>query len=351
MEVLADPGQGRGDLDAVLAQLLGPADAGEQQQLRRLDRPGGHEHLAPGPYGVQPGRGDAAVAVPDGPAGELRGGLELDVLHARAGVPVEEQPGALRVGAQGQVRPVERGLQIGGQRALAAAVGHVDVVPAGAEEAAPGPVGVEVGDLLVPQFDGRVDEGAGDRVGAVQPGVGDPLGAAGAGGGGGDVLLALQQGEVREHVLVRPAGRALVGPVVEVRGVAPDVHHDVEVAAAAGGLAARLVGAAAVEPGLRGAGVAPVHGAAEELVPGGRVVHLGRDPGAARLQDEDGGVRVLGEPVREHAARGARSHDDVVVLFHAHLCPLSPGSAPGRGPCRGSSPCRRSFRPRSGRSS
>lgn len=314
MEVLADAGQGGGDRDAVLAQLLGVADAGEQQQLRGLDRPRRHDHLPAGPYGVLPGRRRAAVAVPDGAAREVGGGLELDVLDARAGVPVEEQAAALRIGAQGQVGPFQR-LQIGGEDTLAAAVGHVDVVPAGAEEAAPGSVGVEVGDLLVAQLDGGVDEGAGDRVGAVLTGVGDPLRSAGPGGGSGGVLLALQQGEVREHVLVGPAGGALVGPVVEVRGVAPDVHHDVEVAAAAGGLAARFVGAAAVQAGLRDAGVAPVHGPAEQLVPGGRVVHLGRDAGAARLQDQDGDVRVLGEASGQDTARGAGSHDDVVVLF------------------------------------
>ena len=48
MQVLADPGQGVGDLDAQLAEEGGCTDAGELQELRRADGAGGEDELAPG---------------------------------------------------------------------------------------------------------------------------------------------------------------------------------------------------------------------------------------------------------------------------------------------------------------
>jgi hypothetical protein len=45
LEVLPDPGQVGHRVDAECAQLLGGADAGQQQQLRRPDRSRAHDHL------------------------------------------------------------------------------------------------------------------------------------------------------------------------------------------------------------------------------------------------------------------------------------------------------------------
>ena len=147
------------------------------------------------------------------------------------------------------------------------------------------------------------------------------------------------------HVLVRPAGRAAGGPAVVVRGVAADVHHDVEVARATGQLAARLEGLAAVEPGLRLAEVLPVHVRAEQRVPDRRVVDVRRHVRPAGLEQQDLRGRVLGQPVGDDRTGRAGPDDDVV---ERRPCALSPASGRGRAGtarCRGSSPCRRSCRP------
>ncbi len=48
MEVLPDSGQVGDDRDAELAQLVGGPDAGQQQELRGLDRACRHDDLTPG---------------------------------------------------------------------------------------------------------------------------------------------------------------------------------------------------------------------------------------------------------------------------------------------------------------
>ena len=56
----------------------------------------------------------------------------LAVLDAGAATVLEEQLGGLRVGLEGQVRAVERRLEVGPVGREPLAVDHVDVVPAGA---------------------------------------------------------------------------------------------------------------------------------------------------------------------------------------------------------------------------
>ena len=130
------------------------------------------------------------------------------------------------------------------------------------------------------------------------------------------VLLVLELLEVRQAVLVGPAGRAAGRPAVVVRGVAADVHHDVEVARPTGQLAARLEGLATVETGLRLAEVLPVDVRAEQRVPDRRVVDVRRDVRAARLEQQDRDLRILGQPVGHDGARRAGPDDDVVERRH-----------------------------------
>ena len=118
------------------------------------------------------------------------------------------------------------------------------------------------------------------------------------------------------HVLVRPAGRAARRPAVVVRGMAADVHHDVEVARAARQLAARLERLAAVEARLRLAEVLPVDVRPEQRVPDRRIVDVGRDVGPAGLQQQDPRRRVLRQPVGDDGTSGAGPDDDVVELGH-----------------------------------
>ena len=58
VEVLPDALQVRDDVDAVLAQVVGRADAGQHEQLRRVHRAAGEDHLGAGP-------GDVLAALAD----------------------------------------------------------------------------------------------------------------------------------------------------------------------------------------------------------------------------------------------------------------------------------------------
>ena len=88
VQVAPDAGQVGDDVDPEAAELVGRADAREQQQLRRLDRAGADDDLA---LGADP----LDRAVPD----------DLDADAARA---LEEQPLRVRAGQHGEVRASRR---------------------------------------------------------------------------------------------------------------------------------------------------------------------------------------------------------------------------------------------------
>ena len=112
LQALPHAGQVDGDGDAVLAQLRGRADAGQQQQLRAVHRAAGQHHL------------------PLGPDGHLVAAVPVD--HAGGPAPVDHDPGDRRVGQHGQVGPAQRRPQVRvrGRPAPPAALG--DLVAAGA---------------------------------------------------------------------------------------------------------------------------------------------------------------------------------------------------------------------------
>src|SRR6185295_3162929 len=121
----------------------------------------------------------------------------------------------------------------------------------------------------------------------------------------GAAALVLGLLEVRQQVFEAPAGHA---PAVEVLGLAADVDEAVDRRGAAEHLAARGEDAPAVQRGFRLRFVGPVDvGAGEELAVAERYV----DPavGIARpgLEQEHADLGVLGEAVREYAARRARA--------------------------------------------
>ena len=118
---------------------------------------------------------------------------------------------------------------------------------------------------------------------------------------------------------VREAGDP--GPLVVVERIAADVDHAVDRGRAAERLAPRAVHAPAVHARLRLGDVGPV--------PGGAVLRIrerGRHPDAplpprhrpTGLDEKHAHVRVLGEPAREYAPRGAGPDDNVVVAGCSH---------------------------------
>ena len=100
LQILADPGQRVGDRDADPAEMVGVADPGQLQQMRRADRAAGEDHLARriGPL-------------------DLRGARELDADRALA---VEQHAMDQGAGDDFEVGALHRRAQIGARRALPA---------------------------------------------------------------------------------------------------------------------------------------------------------------------------------------------------------------------------------------
>ena len=125
-------------------------------------------------------------------------------------------------------------------------------------------------------------------------------------------LVVLGALEVREHLVVRPAGSAARRPVVEVEPVAAQVDHRVDRAAAADHLSARQVEPPPAEAGLLLAQQIPVVGRLEQRRKGERDTDLVRHVGRPGLQHQHARVRVLAQPACEHAAGRPPSDDHVV---------------------------------------
>ena len=104
-QVLADAGQRVAHLDAERLEQRGRADAGQLQQLRRIERAARKDDFA-----ARPHLDRRAIA----PA--------LAIAHADRALALEHQPGRVRARAHGQVRPLHRGMQERARRAHAAAV-------------------------------------------------------------------------------------------------------------------------------------------------------------------------------------------------------------------------------------
>src|SRR5262249_31976739 len=118
------------------------------------------------------------------------------------------------------------------------------------------------------------------------------------------VLEVLGLLEVGEHLVVRPAGRTVIGPVVEVSPGAPDVDHAVQRARSAEHLAARP-GQAGLQGVLLGfGGVGPVFRAVPQLPAMSGSLRLYRPPLGP------GDHRSPADP----AAGRAGADDDVVEL-------------------------------------
>ena len=143
----------------------------------------------------------------------------------------------------------------------------------------------------------------------------------------GATLVVLGPLEVREHLVVRPARAALLGPAVEVGAVTAEVDHRVDRARAADHAAAREVQAPAAEAGLLLAEEIPVEVGLEDEREHRRDVQLRCGVRPSRLQQEHRDVRVLAQAAGEHAARSPGSDDHVVSHGRALLrSRLRPGA-------------------------
>ena len=291
LQVLAHTRQLAHHVDAVGGELVSRADARQHQQLGRIDRTGAQDHLAPCAHLVK----EAAAPITD----------------ADRPTPFEQYARGERVRAHRQVAPAHRRTQVGirGAAAPAAAHGHVQVPESFLLKA------VHVGGQRVAGLPPRLQPGRVQRVGE-KPAARLERAIAAA------VLIAslgaaFRALEVRQHILIAPAGGAFGLPALEVERVAAHVHQPVDRGGPAEHLAARGVQSAAIQVRLRLGVVAPVVA---------RHVHRNRqraghlDPRravrAAVLEHQYAVLAVLGETIRQHAARGAGADDQVVDGLH-----------------------------------
>ena len=135
-------------------------------------------------------------------------------------------------------------------------------------------------------------------------------------GSGGHAPLAAP--EVGQHVGIAPAAIAALRPAVEVEPLAAIVDVAVDRARAAQRLAARRGDAPAAGPFAGLGGVEPVHRRIDQRVhEAGRDMDEGMPVARPRLEHADRRLAVLAEPVGEHAAGRAGTHDHVVESLHA----------------------------------
>ena len=202
------------------------ADAGQHQQLRRLERAGGQDHLAP--------RADRLLL------------LALHVFDADGALALEQNLRRLRRRLDLEIAAVaDMRMHIGARRAPALAVVLRHLV--GAESFVI--FGVEILADAELRLLRCLPENVMHGIAGAQ--LVDAQRAALA------VILAVEFGvvlgtlEIGQHVRIRPAGVAERGPVVVVPAMAADIDHGVDGRRAAEPLAARLIADAAVEPLLR----------------------------------------------------------------------------------------------------
>ena len=281
MQVLADPRQVGDDIDSVPGQLRGRPDAGQQQELRRADRPSSDDHLGGG------GALAAAAARP---------------LHADAARSRKQQPACLRPEEHTQVRVVGDVLEVGD-------CGRVPHTLLDAE--------LHIGDAVLPpgvvvrvERDTRLlrggDDRLVDRVGVVAARDRHDAVARGR-------VAAFDALEHGPHVVPRPAVGAAVGPVVVVLACAAHPDHGVQTARAPEHAPARPAEPPIRRVALRHGLVRPVDLTQPQFVQAPGVVDGGVDVRAASLEQEHARAAVDQAPRGRGARRAGADDDDVGV--------------------------------------
>src|SRR5690554_3051922 len=309
VEVVAHAGQIDLDIDAVIAEMIGRANAAEHEDLRRADGASRKNHLGGSAINL-------ALSV-------------LDDLHAGGATVFDDDALGMRVEDDGQVRKV-----LAADEALRGAMTHAvcagHLVEARCELL--GAVEVTVG------FDPKI---VGNRLGErFRNGADLILGMT------SDVnltvaavvfiravLVALMPLEVGKDVVVAPAFASEACPLVVVRTMAAEVEQPVDRAASTEDLPPGVGDPAVVHMLLRNGAITPIDLRLEliDLVDqgdhAGLPQHLGV-VGAASLDQKDA-VRggMLSEARREDTTGRAGAHDDIIKFTHAFLLPCG-----SRGP-------------------
>ena len=288
LQVLPDPRQVGHHRDSVALQMVGRPDAGQHQQLRRVDGAAGQDHLTAG-------HGGAEVA-------------SLAVLDAGGAAALEQHPRRHGAGLDRQIGPLHRRTQEGARRAPAHALmdGHVHPPEAFLLEA------VHVLGGGIAGLDAGLDEGVEQRIVGLAGGdVQRPVAAA--------IFIrtlgpGLRLAKIGQYIGIGPMRqRRVLGPAVVVVGVAPDVDHGVQRRRAAQHPAARPVHGPAVHVLLRLCVVEPVVAVVGEVV-GQRRRHMDL-PGPVlrpRLQQQHPDIRVGRQPVGQHASGRAGTDNHVI---------------------------------------
>lgn len=241
------------------------SDAGEHQELRRIDGAGGKHHFACGTYRM-------VAAVPTIGAADGAPSLEQDLR-------------CLGAGADGQVGTPPRRIEIGAGRTPAAAVPDVGLIPAEAflnraVEILGGWVAYLAAGLEICGKQWIVGAGPAH----VELAADTVIGICAA-----FVILAAH--EIGQHVPVAPAGVAERSPVVVIVRVAPDIQHACNDGTAAQHSAARPVDLPPVE--LVHGPVVPIVEPAPEQLAGNKRHPIERIPsGASGFQRQDAVFRI-----------------------------------------------------------
>ena len=289
----------RGDVrnhrNAVPAELVRRADAGEHQDMRRIERAARQNDFPARRH--PPVLSAATVADTHGAAV-----FDHDAVDVGLGLELEVGPG--------QSRPQERV-----RRAPAPSVVDILLHAADAHIVA----AVEIVKPRQPDFPGGLHDRLDHRVpvGASSDTQRAPAAPAGA----LPALPGFAAVEIGKNVGVRPSRQTGLRPAVVVRGVTPYIGHGVYRGAPADDPGANAFQDAAV--GLRfGLGVITpvVMPLVDELLhPHQRhldprvVVH------AAGLEHQNPDIGILGQPVGQHATRRSRADDYVVEFLPGHL--------------------------------
>src|SRR3984893_6333026 len=217
------------DRNAKPGQVLLRANAGEHQQLRRVDGSAAQNDLARGTSGAEPAmlakrHADRTAAFAPNLLGQGPGDdLEIGALHCRA---------EIADGGRAALSVARRRLVV----AYPVLAGAVEILIA--RKAEPG----RRGDKTL------TDRGLRDIRHAERPICAvEPIGAA---------RLVLRASEIGQHIVERPAGIAELAPMVEIFGLAADIDHAVDRRRTAEHLAARPEYAAIAGAGV-GLGLVP----------------------------------------------------------------------------------------------
>src|SRR5215469_2113694 len=274
--------------DSEFRQMLLRADAGQHEQLRRVDRAAAQDHFARRQCGALlavDATDDTGRSPPD----------ECDFFGERIGD--DAQIGAAH--CRSQIPDRGRAAPAVARRRLVIA----DAVLMGA---------VKIVVARKPRLRRTGDERFADRM---LRHIRHAEWAARAVETVGATHLVLRAPEIGQYVVERPAGIAELAPMVEILGLATDIDHAVDRRGAAEHLAARpedaAVGGARIGFGL----VAPIdRGIGKGLTETERDMDPAVGVLAARLDQHDARRRILGEARRHRTARRARANDDEISL-------------------------------------